>query len=164
MTGDNPFTHNIPPRWDSEFVPITVALQNTTLIDGELFYFLTDEMRELLFMGSWDTGRLTHGIGDPDSPRFNSLADFYFGENLVEIRLPWMMLNFYDPSYMRVHDDYFVRFGVEGVNIQEIYIGIGMDIGEVSMSPISLSRWRNTVYTHERLKQSYFIMQELWGD
>jgi hypothetical protein len=164
MTGINPFTHNIPPRWESEFVPLTLALENNEIVDSETFFRLTDEMREILRLRPWDTGRLRHGIGDPASPRFNSLADFFFGENLVEIRLPWMMLNFYDPSIMQVHDDYFDRFGVDGISVQEIYIGIATENGAALMSPIPLRGWRNTVYTHERLKQSYFIMQELWGN
>jgi len=162
MTGVNPFTR-VPPRWDSEFVPITIALQNTFIIDANIFGNLTDEAREMRRLLSWDIGILTHGIGDPASPHFNSLADFYFGENLAEIRLPWMLLNFFDPSTMQIHDDYFERFGVEGLNIREIYIGIAMKGGEVQMSPIPLYGWRNNVQVHERLKQSYFIMQKIWG-
>jgi len=164
MTGINPYTHDIPPMWDSEFVPILLGIQNTTIIDADVFEQggeLVEEMRRMLYH---DTGRLTHGVGDPTSPNFNSLADFYFGDNLVEIRLPWMMLNFYDPSYMQVHDDYYLRFGVEGVRVNEIYIGVGATDGEIPMSPISLYGWRRYgIYTHERLKESYFIMQELWN-
>jgi len=162
MTGINPFTI-VPPRWDSEFVPLTIAMQNTLVIDAYTFAWLTDEARELRRLRSWDTGILTHGIGDPTSDNFNSLADFSFGENLVEIRLPWALLNFFDPSVMQVHDDYFDRFGVEGLSIQEIYIGVATDGGEVLMSPIPLHGWRNNVQFHERLKQSYFIVQEIWG-
>jgi len=164
MTGVNPFTIPFPSKWDSEFVPITLALQNTLVIEASLFERLTDEARELRRLPSWDTGILTHGTRDPANPDFDSLADFCFGEDLVEVRLPWMLLNFYDPSYMQVHDDYYERFGVEGIRIQEIYIGIAMAGGEVSMSPIPLHGWRNQVYTHERLKQSYFMMQEFWSD
>jgi len=163
MTGVNPFTR-VPSRWDSEFVPLTIALQNTLIIDAHTFRWLTDETRKMRRLLYWDTGVLTHGIGDPSSPDFNSLADFYFGENLVEIRLPWMLLNFFDPSVMQVHDDYFERFGVEGVNIQEIYIGIAMEGGEVQMSPIPLRGWRNNVQVHERLKESYFIVQKIWSN
>jgi hypothetical protein len=163
MTGINPFTR-VPSRWDSEFIPITIAVQNTVIIDAAMFAHLVDDARELQRLQSWDTGVLTHGIGDPASPDFNSLADFFFGENLVEIRLPWMLLNFFDPSSLLVHDDYYDRFGVEGIRIREIYIGIATEDGEVPMSPIPLRGWGNTVHTHERLKQSYFIMQELWGN
>jgi len=166
MTGINPYTHDIPPVWDSEFIPILLGIQNTTIIDADRFERgLRLQEMEMLRMLSWDTGRLTHGIGDPASPNYNSLADFYFGNNLVEIRLPWMMLNFYDPSYTQVHDDYYVRFGVEGIRIRELYIGIATDNGEAPMSPISLYGWRRyNIYTHERLKESFFIMQELWGN
>jgi len=163
MTGINPFTL-VPPKWDSEFVPITIAVQNTFIVDEYTFAFLTDETRELRRLKSWETGTLTHGIGNPASPYFNSLADFFFGESLVEIRLPWMMLNFFDPSTMRVHDDYFERFGVEGLSIREIHIGIATEGAVAPMSPIQLRGWRNNVHFHERLKQSYFIMQEIWGD
>jgi len=163
MTGINPFTI-VPSRWDSEFVPMSIALQNTSIVDAYTFSFLTDEARELQRLRSQETGILTHGIGDPRSPYFNSLADFFFGENLVEIRLPWALLNFFDPSTMQVHDDYFDRFGVEGLSVQEIYIGIAMADGEVSMSPIPLQGWGSNVQFHERLKQSFFIIQEVWGD
>jgi len=162
ITGINPFTI-VPPRWDSEFVPITIALQNTIVIDEEDFAHLRDESRELLRLRYTETGLLTHGIGDPNSPHFNSLADFFFGENLVEVRLPWMLLNFYDPSLMEVHDDYFERFGVEGIGTRQIYIGIATENGEVPMSPIELRGWRSNVEFHERLKQSYFIVKEFWG-
>lgn len=52
------------------------------------------------------TGRLVHGNGNPQSPEYNSLADICFGDGLVEIRLPWLMLNFSDPSAVQIHDDY----------------------------------------------------------
>ena len=163
MMGINPFT-KVPPRWNSEFVPIIVALQNTLIVDEYTFTVLTDETRELRRLKSWETGTLTHGIGNPASPYFNSLADFCFGENLVEIRLPWTMLNFYDPSTMQVHDDYFENFGVKGLSVREIHIGIASEDVVAPMSPISMRGWRNNVQFHERLKQSYFIMREIWGD
>ena len=162
ITGDNPFT-DIPPRWESELVPITIALQNTEIVSAEDFKRLTDEAREMGRLRYTETGILTHGIGDPNSPNFNSLADFFFGENLVEVRIPWMLLNFFDPSTMRVHDDYFEHFGVEGLNVSQIYIGVANTKYTVApMSPISLEGWRHNPPFHERLKQSYFIIQQLW--
>jgi len=162
ITGDNPFT-DIPPRWESEFVPITIALQNTEIVSAEDFRRLTDEAREMRRLRYTETGVLTHGISDPNSPNFNSLADFFFGENLVEVRIPWMLLNFFDPSTMRVHDDYFEHFGVEGLNVSQIYIGVANTKYTVApMSPIPLEGWRHNPPFHERLKQSYFIIQQLW--
>ena len=163
ITGINPFTL-VPPRWDSDFVPMTVPLENTFIVDEHTFAWLTDEARELRRLITWETGSLTHGIGDPASPYFNSLTDFAFGENLVEIRLPWTLLNFFDPSRMLIHDDYFENFGVEGLRIREIHIGIATENAVAPMSPIPLRGWGNDVQFHERLKQSYFIIQEMWGD
>jgi len=156
-TGENPFAF-VPLRWESEFVPITIALQNTQIFDeGEL---ATIAQRRLL---SWETGQLTHGINNPSHHNFNSLADFSFGDGLVEIRIPWMLLNFFDPSTMRVHDDYFDNFGVEGLSINNIYIGVAhSDSNYVDMSPIRLQSWRGNLQFHERLKHSYFVMQEAW--
>ena len=45
-----------------------------------------------------DIGQLKAGNTDPGSPDYNSLADFYAGKNLLEIRIPWMMLGYTDPS------------------------------------------------------------------
>jgi len=157
-TGENPFAF-VPHRWESEFVPIMVAMQNTQI-------FAEDELdtlaqRRLL---SWETGRLTHGINNPSHRNFNSLADFSFGDDLVEIRIPWMLLNFFDPSTMQVHDDYFDNFGVEGLSINNIYIGVARSNSSyVAMSPIYLQAWRGRLQFHERLKSSFYIIQEAWG-
>jgi len=157
----NPYVY-IPPVWDSGFVPITIALQNTLVVDEHTFEFLTDEAREMRLLHTRDVGRLTHGVVNPSSPSFNSLADFYFGENMVEIRIPWMLLNFYDPSVMQVHDDYFSNWGVEGLSIDYMHIGIARGSSTVPMSPIALTGWGDNVEFHERLKQSYFVIQEVW--
>jgi len=160
-TGENPFAF-VPSRWESEFVPIMIALQNNTIINEEELGSLAQRTHRRLL--SWETGLLTHGINNPTHSSFNSLADFCFGENLVEIRLPWMLLNFFDPSTKQAHDDYYDRFGVEGISIYDIYIGVARkDSSYVAMSPVRLKSWRGNLQFHERLKHSYYIMQEAWG-
>ncbi|MCL2378027.1 MAG: hypothetical protein FWC77_02770 [Defluviitaleaceae bacterium] len=158
MTGENPFAF-VPERWESEFVPILVALNNNVIYNRGTLRSLAERR-----MPSGETGLLTHGINNPNHSGFNSLADFCFGENLVEIRLPWMLLNFYDPSTKRVHDDYYDNFGVTGLTISDIYIGVARNgSGRVEMSPIRLKGWKGNLKFHERLKHSYYIMQEAWG-
>ena len=34
---------------------------------------------------------------------YDSLADFCFGEDCVEIRIPWALLNFANPAEMLIH-------------------------------------------------------------
>jgi len=156
-TGENPFAF-VPSRWESEFVPILIAQQNNLIFSQH--ELRTTTTRRLF---SWETGQLTHGINNPAHSNFNSLADFCYGENLVEMRLPWMMLNFFDPSTTQVHDDYYDKFGVEGLSISDIYVGAARaDSGYVPMSPVRLKPWRGNLQFHERLKLSYFIMQEAW--
>lgn len=41
---------------------------------------------------------LKFGSLDEGNSNFNSLADFYYKDNFLEIRLPWELLNFTDPS------------------------------------------------------------------
>jgi len=159
LAGENPFV-DIPDRWDSGFEPLMIAVYNRTLVDADVFNRITPEEQYLLRLQTWNAGRLRHGNGDPDSNHFDSLSDFHFGENLVEIRIPWALLNFYDPSTMRIHDDYFDNFGVRGKSIEEIYIGIN----SFPMTPIPLEGWGRNLEFHERLKQSYFIIQELWNE
>ncbi|MCL2373512.1 MAG: hypothetical protein FWC78_08955 [Defluviitaleaceae bacterium] len=177
ITGENPFLF-VPERWISEFVPINIAMQNTTMtrisdqfIREEYVYGIgmvegimqVGEPRDIVRLLYRETGRLIHGINDPNHPNFNSIADFHFGHELVEIRLPWGLLNFFDPSNLRVHDDYYDNFGVDGISISDIYIGIGhRDSTQVPMSPFRLQGWRGNLQFHERLKLSYFIMQEAW--
>lgn len=83
----------------------------------------------------------------------------------VEVRLPWQLLNFSNPSEMQVHDDYYECYGVENLSIDEIYIGVGAsDSGEkrISMKAVELEGWGEKVTYHERLKKSYYALQELW--
>ena len=46
----------------------------------------------------WDTGVMRYGICDPEDPAYDSMADFCAADGYVEIRIPWMLLNFADPS------------------------------------------------------------------
>jgi hypothetical protein len=41
---------------------------------------------------------LRHGSLDEKNPMYDSLSDFFAGDNFLEIRIPWCQLNFTDPS------------------------------------------------------------------
>lgn len=115
---------------------------------------------------TYETGKLRCGNGNPEAEDFDSLADFCFTESGVEIRLPWQLLNFANPSEMMIHDDYYEHYGVEYIQIDEMYVGVAA--GEsaeyrIPMESFALEGWGTSVTYHERLKESYYIMKEYWA-
>ena len=109
------------------------------------------------------TGLLTYGNANPAADDFNSLADFMAGDGYVEIKLPWQLLNFSDPSRMKIHDDYYEHYGVESISINRIYLGLGEGNGSrIEMHEKKMKSWNTEVTYHERLKESYYILQAFW--
>ena len=53
-----------------------------------------------------------------------------FTDNGVEIRIPWQLLNFSNPSEMMIHDDYYEHYGVENLHIDEMYVGVAQGDGD----------------------------------
>lgn len=125
-----------------------------------------------LLTGNWEasaevyeTGRLLYGNANPDAADFNSLADYMFTGNGVEIRIPWQLLNFSNPSEMMIHDDYYQCYGVENLHIDQMYVGVaqGDEDARIPLASFELEGWGKDVTYHERLKRSYYIVQEYWA-
>lgn len=157
--GINPFYE--PPELDSPlFNRSRVAVSKRELTADDLTANYNNGIR---LLEAYDIGRLVHGIGDPDSEYYNSLADFCFGEDCAEIRIPWFLLNFYAPSDMSVHRDYYEEYGVLSLDIDEIWIGAGTGEDTIPMFAIELEGWDSVVW-RERLKKSYFVVQSAWRE
>lgn len=139
------------------FKKINLILQTATpLISGRI-----DERAEV-----YETGLLTYGNANPESPNYNSLADFCFNNGNIEIRLPWQLLNFSAPSEMTIHDDYYEHYGVENIKTDKLYLGIGSEERKrevIKMNEVNLIPWGKNVTYHERLKKSYYIVQSMWA-
>ncbi len=161
-------THDMDPFLDTVdadtlvFKEIRMMLQTATpLITGNW----------LASAETYETGLFTYGNANPDSEDFNSLADFIFSGDFIEIRLPWQLLNFANPSEMMIHDDYYENYGVEYIHIDEMFVGVAVEgdaragSGErIEMFGFGLDGWGKQVSYHERLKESYFILQEYWRE
>lgn len=155
---DTYLKENIPQINSPVFVPILMILKKgiigrtgSDIMDAETF----------------ETGRLLYGNANPSNSDFNSLADFICNGDDIELKLPWQLLNFADPSEMKIHDDYYDgNYGVEFIMIDKIYAGIseGVPNERVRLSAVSMKGWGNNVTYHERLKSSYYIMQQLWAE
>lgn len=116
----------------------------------------------------FDTGKLNPGNANPESEDFYSIADFYIQEKDIEIRLPWLLLNFSDPSEMKIHDDYYVYYGVENLKIDEIHVGLQTagrkELHDAGMEAFALKGWDEDPTWHERLKKSYAYIQEIYRE
>lgn len=108
-----------------------------------------------------DTGKLVYGISNPDSEEFNSLGDFCAGDGFAEIRIPWMLLNFADPSAGEILGNLHVDQQITRQTIKELYIGLGREDGSapISMSPFKLPSWKGLNWT-QRMKSSYDMIAE----
>ena len=101
-----------------------------------------------------ETGKLRHGVGNPELPGYDSLADFCINGTITEIRLPWLLLNIPKPNVkMRIADLY----GHDGITYEPVE-EIKFSIDGVSGS-YSWEGWEKPGY-RERLKQSYYILQD----
>ena len=163
ITGENPFVH-FPEKDSARFVPVSMALANDTLIEGGYNTYTADELWKLRGLGVWETGRLIHGNGDPDAANYNSLADFCYGRDCVELRLPWLLLNVADPTSMLVHQDYYTNYGVMSKTTPTIYLGLGDGATEIAFEAIDTRNWDWDLDWRERLKQSYHVVKAYWSD
>lgn len=145
----------------------TIPSQNTNVFDP--IYLLTrnaiqiDETMETLPPKYMETGTLVYGNSDYDSEEYNSLADFYVKEDIIELRIPWLLINVVDPMKGIALGDFY-KDGLDSkVNIDQIGIQVFLeDEGHItkvtSPSYIRLKKQNNILY-HERTKESYEVLQ-----
>ena len=155
---DTYIEENIPDKDSPKFVNIDMILK------AEVF---SDESGTEIKSEVFETGILTYGNANPKAKDYNSLADFIVSGDYVEIKLPWQLLNFADPSRMTIHDDYYDdNYGIEYITIDEIYIGLsdGTNVRRIPLYVQKLEGWENKVTYHERLKPSYYILQSVWRE
>lgn len=110
----------------------------------------------------YETGKLHYGNGDPGAEDYDSLTDFCSGEDCVEIRIPWQLLNVADPVKMFIHDDYYENYGVEYLSIDRIAAGAGDGSCEIKMEWAALKPLGKSPAYHERRKKSYEMIREYW--
>lgn len=109
-------------RDNGRFHPIRLALNRELhLLDRD----------EVIPFDGYETGRLRFGTGDPDDPAYDSLADVRVTpeEDAIELRLPWLLLNFRDPSRREALGDLWETGLVEGVTVD------GVSVAAVTVDP-----------------------------
>lgn len=134
---------------------------------------------ETLPLEYYETGILKEGNGNPEKEDYDSLVDYCINkkDNFVEIRIPWFLMNFKDPSTKEVMGDFW-KGGLESsINIDGINIGIvaydknqtdnfdsfpKISSGKIPKKNMYLYTWDewNEPQYSERLKKSYYILKE----
>lgn len=124
-------------------------------------------------------GQLPRGSSDPASTDYNSLAMWQAKGNVVEMRIPWMLLGFADPSSLtvisygekngkllteKVKGIRFVPWIVDRATQEVRGLGDGSDVVDISKRPLYSWKPWNEVSYQERLKQSYAIMQQAFRE
>lgn len=162
IDGRDPFV-DIPEKDSSDFRIIQTILKKDKILEKDFINYDINGMpiNKVIYNEVYDTGKLTYGNSNPKSDDYNSLSDFYYGDNFVEIRIPWQLLNFYNPAKMQIHDDYYKNYGVEPIRIKSIYVGVGVSKDIVDFGEYKLKSWTK-VETSERLKKSYEIVKKYW--
>ncbi|SIT72121.1 hypothetical protein [Edaphobacillus lindanitolerans] len=147
------------------FIPIEYALNKP--------YFIPNENRTLPF-SAYETGKLKEGNGNPEAGNYDSLADYHMEKGMLELRIPWLLIQAKDPSLKEFMGDLAKDGEQASVVIDRIGLGalfVGED-GRVNdsfpamkdgvlgkLDGYSWEEWHEPKY-EERLKQSYWIMKK----
>lgn len=120
---------------------------------------------EIIPFSRFDAGKLAYGISDPDNPAFNSLADFFAMDSVIELRIPWLLFNVRDPGTKNIIADWNKTGLVTGQTIESFSFAVCSDqsAGSVPFGTYTWESWDLPTY-HERLKKSYPIVQSMFAD
>lgn len=109
----------------------------------------------------YETGLLHYGNADPDSKEYDSLSDFCQKDGKLEIRIPWQLLNFTDPSKGKIMSDFYEKQSVTSTDFSGFKVGIGNKNTNIKLSgEYTYIYWKDNPKYHERLKKSYYILKK----
>ncbi|MBH0170074.1 hypothetical protein [Fictibacillus sp. 18YEL24] len=138
--------------------------------------------KEVIPFQSFETGKLRFGNGNPEDKDYDSLTDVSVNEKegVIEIRIPWLLLNVKDPSLHEVMGDMWKGTLSASEKTEGFAIGaytykangvVSDSLPQSKEGMISLqnvrkymwNEWDEPVY-QERLKQSYYELQKTFGN
>ncbi|WP_126427004.1 hypothetical protein [Brevibacillus marinus] len=124
-------------------------------------------------------GHFQRGTTNANDPAYNSLALWQYKGNVVELRIPWMLLGFTDPSSLQVmsyQDDgkAFETVTTAGIRLlpwiverqSQQVLGLAAQEEAYPVSRLPRYTWAawETVHYQERKKQSYYIVQKAYRE
>ena len=156
-------------KYDREIKTTAEMKQPDNTIFQPIYYLVERELIlqdrvEIIPMQRFPAGKMVFGTSDFDSEEYNSLADFCYRDDVFEIRIPWLLLNFRDPSKKEIEGDFWKDGGFSGTFADKIGIGLAADEEKtVQMKPYTWEEWDYYPY-FERLRKSYYMLQEQFAE
>ncbi len=156
-------------KYDKEIETTDEMKQPDNQLFQPIFYLVERELvlqdrAEIIPLQRFPAGQMVFGTSDFDSDEYDSLADFCFRDDILEVRIPWLLLNFRDPSAKEIEDDFWKNNGVSGTFIEDIRIGLASEEQKaIEMKPYEWETWDYYPY-FERLRKSYYILQEQFAE
>lgn len=110
---------------------------------------------------SYETGLLKYGNANPTSAEYDSLADFYEKDGIVELRLPFNLINIADPSARLAIGNFYEQGGIVPFEVSSFYLGAVLNADENALAELYPYELRSYAYPsyHKRLKESYEILK-----
>jgi hypothetical protein len=114
----------------------------------------------------YEAGELVFGNADPESEDYNSLTDFCIKDNLLELRIPWSLINVSDPVNRKRIDDFFAESIDSEKSFFDLQIAahiINSDgtVYYTDSANYTLPNMKNIKFK-ERLKESASYITEYW--
>jgi hypothetical protein len=115
-----------------------------------------------------EIGLLKRATTDPAPDGYNDLGDCEYQGDTIDVRIPWMLLGFMDPSSRRVWDwPYVARefrpVPTDGIGIEAKLVTDNQEVANAG--PPAVYQWDpwDVPSYRERLKPSYFILKNAMG-
>ncbi|TBL72448.1 hypothetical protein [Paenibacillus thalictri] len=123
------------------------------------------QTKEQLPFEDVEVGKLHYGTSDPSSDEFNNLADWYAQGQVIEVRIPWLLLGFTDPSTHRVWRYPYEANGFKMTESKAVKVEPHLSANPDPLDPVAY-KWDNwnKPASHERLKKSYPLLQKAFGE
>ncbi len=142
------------------FLPWKLALSRTLVLP---------QTKERIPFDDIEVGEMRNGVTDPSSRSFDNLADWHAAGDVLEVRIPWMLLGFTDPSSLRVWDYPYNAGGFEPVRVDGVRVYPALrptgEAPRTSIEPLfySWQGWEQPTF-HERKKESFGILREAFEE
>lgn len=92
-------------------------------------------------------------------------ADVAVEDGYAEIRIPYQLLNIYDPLKFTIHDDYYEHYGVEPLGIDSMYLSVVEENRAATQSvEIPIRRLDSLKHVEEYLKPTYEVVKNYWKE